>query len=81
MNVINSETKVLLDIPTIETDSIRKKLSTFFSIFSILFLVCVIVVFSVLIFNLVNSMQSQQYTVTYTGESAVQEPQVLRVDF
>ena len=69
------------NVAEVKTDISKKKLHNLISLFTILFLSGVIIVFSVLIFNFVSNMNSGSNapTITYTGDSATEEPQVLTV--
>jgi len=81
MSIINTRKKILLNVPNIKENSLQKKISNLISLLTILFLSCVIVILSVLIFNLANKIyNSKDYTVTYTGASIDEESSVFRVN-
>jgi len=82
MSTINNKRKIILTVPNIKQDISKRKLSNLVSIVTILFLSCVIITFSVLIFNFVNEIYpSNKYTVTYTGSGSTEESHALRVNF
>lgn len=74
MNILNSKKKVILDVTNSRADILQDKISSLLSLFAILILVCIIIVTSALIFELVKDIyNSKESTVIYTQTSVEED--------